>query len=111
MSNVNKVYSQITGRQALHDKRAEQTPDGVAPTAQLPELELSAQNRIDWLQHPRTQQMFEDLGNEAKALEKQAFDLVNSTLPSPQINFRLIEHSIVRADCMRNIIRKYSKSS
>jgi len=106
MSNIAKVYSQITGRQERHNNRNEDVP----PNAQLPEQqlpELSGQNKIDWLSHPRTQQMFQELGEQITQLEHQAGQIVNSSLP--EINTRLVEHCLVRARIIQEIIKQYSK--
>lgn len=114
MSNTAKVYSQITGRQERHDKRIEEIQHAEVlagnvsgPSQQLPELELSAQNKFDWLQHPRTQKMFQELGEEIKNLEGQAVELANSSLSTT--NNRLIEQCLVRSRSLREVIRIYSK--
>jgi hypothetical protein len=108
MSNIAKVYSQITGRQERHNNRNEDVP----PNAQLPEQqlpELSGQNKIDWLSHPRTQQMFEELGAMIRKYEQQSSEIANNTFKAVDANYRLMEQHLVRAETLRNVILTYSK--
>lgn len=98
------LYQEITRRNRLKPE-ANANSESKSPAEEA----LKSQQIVDWINHPHSQEIFEELANEIEKLEQHARDESCNLIESPRQY--IITNKLIRATELRKIIDKYGKIS
>ncbi len=99
MSNLAKIYSDVTGRTERAEARAEKVSQSPAEDA------AKTQVRLNWLQSDVTQQLFKEVNDEILRLEQSADAIATSAEPS----LILLVNLHARAKTLKELLKRYAR--